>query len=125
MKHIYLLYVLCLLTITLIFTAQAQYIYSMAGSEDFGDGGPAIEATLDGPNDIYVDKAGHIYISDRWNGRIRRIDAETGIIETVAGNGTYVLTTMELLLWKQAYGPHRVWWSMMREIFLSSIPSRI
>lgn len=70
-----------------------------------GDGGPAIEATLDGPSDIYVDKAGNIYISDKWNGRIRRIDAETGIIETVVGNGTYVFSNddgapaLEASLW--------------------------
>ena len=43
MKQLFPLYVLCLLAITLISTAQAQYIYSMAGSEDFGDGEPAID----------------------------------------------------------------------------------
>ena len=43
MRNIYTLYVLCLLSITLISTAQAQYIYSIAGSEDFGDGGLAMD----------------------------------------------------------------------------------
>ena len=87
---------------------ETNLVETIAGTQTAsfsGDGGPAIEATLDGPNDIYVDKAGHIYISDRWNGRIRRIDAETGIIETVAGNGTYVFSNddgapaLEASLW--------------------------
>lgn len=71
---------------------ETNLVETIAGTQTAsfsGDGGPATEATLDGPNDIYVDKAGNIYISDEWNGRIRRIDAKTRIIETVAGNGTY------------------------------------
>ena len=51
-----------------------------------GDGGPAVEAPLADPNEVAVDSAGNLYIADRANSRIRRVDT-AGIITTVAGNG--------------------------------------
>ena len=52
-----------------------------------GDGGPAIEATLDQPHDLTQDKHGNLYFSDLGNQTFRRIDYETGIITRVAGSG--------------------------------------
>src|SRR3954447_24539356 len=52
-----------------------------------GDGGKASEARLNGPFDIAFDGAGNLYFSDTFNHRIRRVEAATGIITTVAGNG--------------------------------------
>jgi streptogramin lyase len=52
-----------------------------------GDGGPANKAKLDQPFDVAFDKAGNLYFSDTFNHRIRRVDAKTGVITTVAGNG--------------------------------------
>jgi trimeric autotransporter adhesin len=49
-----------------------------------GDNGPAIEAGLS-PGGLAVDHQGNLYIA---NGGVRRVDRETGIITTVAGNGT-------------------------------------
>jgi sugar lactone lactonase YvrE len=54
-----------------------------------GDGGPATAATLSGPQHLAVDGAGNLYISDNGNQRIRRVDAKTGIITTVAGSGPF------------------------------------
>ena len=51
-----------------------------------GDGGPAVEARLNHPNDLAMDRAGNLYIADYYNNRIRRVDAY-GIITTVAGVG--------------------------------------
>jgi sugar lactone lactonase YvrE len=52
-----------------------------------GDGGPAIAAELYQPNGIAVDAAGNIYVSENVNNCIRKINT-SGIITTVAGNGT-------------------------------------
>jgi len=52
-----------------------------------GDGGPAIAAQLDSPEQLVVDSVGNILISDMLNHRVRRIDAATGIITTIAGTG--------------------------------------
>ena len=52
-----------------------------------GDGGPAAQALLNGPFDLCFDRAGNLYFSDTFNNRIRRVDAATGVIATVAGNG--------------------------------------
>ena len=51
-----------------------------------GDGGPATQARLAGPQGVSVDGAGTLYIADSYNHRIRRVDATTGIITTVAGD---------------------------------------
>ena len=51
-----------------------------------GDGGPATLAQLH-PFDIALDRAGNLYVADRNNHRIRKIDA-AGVITTVAGTGT-------------------------------------
>jgi sugar lactone lactonase YvrE len=52
-----------------------------------GDGGPADQALLNFPTAVVVDRAGHLYIADTLNHRVRRVDAETGVITTVAGLG--------------------------------------
>ncbi len=57
------------------------------GQQSFsGDGIQATETSLWGPNDVFLNPAGDIYISDNFNGRIRKVDVETGLISTVAGN---------------------------------------
>jgi len=72
-------------------TLSSGIISSVTGSSDLefsGDGGPATAAALNDPGDVVVDKAGNIYIADSGNQRIRKIAAGSGIISTVAGNGT-------------------------------------
>jgi hypothetical protein len=53
-----------------------------------GDNGPATNATMNLPVGLCLDKAANIYITDYENNRIRKVDASTGIISTVAGIGT-------------------------------------
>jgi trimeric autotransporter adhesin len=53
-----------------------------------GDGGLAIDAVFDLPSSLASDSEGNIYVADYFNHRIRRIDAKTQIITTVAGNGS-------------------------------------
>ena len=59
------------------------------GTQGFGgDGGNALSASFHTPNDIAMDAGGNLYIADYWNHRIRRIDAASRNIDTVAGDGT-------------------------------------
>jgi sugar lactone lactonase YvrE len=53
-----------------------------------GDNGPATAASLHYPGAIALDRAGNLFIADASNNRIRRVDAKTGVIATVAGNGS-------------------------------------
>jgi sugar lactone lactonase YvrE len=53
-----------------------------------GDGGLATEANLNTPTGVYVDALGNIYVADSKNDVVRKVDATTQIINTVAGNGT-------------------------------------
>jgi len=65
-------------------------ITTVAGNGAFGfsgDGGQATSANLAFPSAVYVDSVGNVFIADRDNHRIRRVDA-SGVISTVAGNGT-------------------------------------
>lgn len=52
-----------------------------------GDGGPATQATFNQPYSLQVDSNGDVYVVDRLNYVIRKIDGATGIITTVAGTG--------------------------------------
>lgn len=53
-----------------------------------GDGGPAIAASLNEPYEVRFDGAGHIFFVERLSYTVRRVDAKTGVITTVAGNGS-------------------------------------
>jgi trimeric autotransporter adhesin len=53
-----------------------------------GDGGPATSAELNLPSGVSVDRRGNLFIADLRNNRIRRVDGVTGIVSTVAGDGT-------------------------------------
>ncbi|MBC8003276.1 MAG: hypothetical protein H7X97_11885 [Opitutaceae bacterium] len=52
-----------------------------------GDGGPAIDATFNQPHEIRFDQGGNLFIVDMLNSCIRRVDAKTKVITTVAGTG--------------------------------------
>ncbi|MGH7204932.1 MAG: SMP-30/gluconolactonase/LRE family protein [Nitrospiraceae bacterium] len=60
---------------------------SPTGGRFRGDGGPASSATLNFPSAVAVDERGNLYIADAMNHRVRKVDAVTGIICTVAGTG--------------------------------------
>ena len=52
-----------------------------------GDGGPAVAASLNMPHEIQFDSVGNIYIAERDNHVVRRVDAKTATISTLAGTG--------------------------------------
>ena len=63
---------------------------TIAGSGDkayAGDGGPALEASFSAPHEIRFDETGNLFVVERDAHVVRRIDAGTGIVSTVAGTG--------------------------------------
>lgn len=65
-------------------------ITTVAGNEISGfngDGKPATQASLSFPIGIFIDDSGNFLIADSANNRIRKVDAITGIISTIAGTG--------------------------------------
>ena len=78
-----------LLGCSLLFaTAAAAQLYTIetiaGGGDGVGDDGPAIRAKLTEPTGVAVDAAGNIYIADRHNHRVRKVDT-SGTISTFAG----------------------------------------
>jgi sugar lactone lactonase YvrE len=53
-----------------------------------GDSGPAVNAQLASPRGVAVDGPGNLWIADEANDRIRMVNSSTGIIATIAGDGT-------------------------------------
>ncbi|MDQ4107682.1 MAG: NHL repeat-containing protein, partial [Actinomycetota bacterium] len=69
-------------------TGTATIIAGTEGVTGFsGDGGPATKAQLSGPRGVTVDRAGNVYVADSGNRRVRMVDT-TGLISTIAGNGS-------------------------------------
>jgi hypothetical protein len=58
---------------------------TMVGQPDNGVGGPAVEATIIGPQRLTGDAAGNLYVA--FPNRVFKIDAESGIYSRVAGSG--------------------------------------
>jgi GT2 family glycosyltransferase len=75
--------------------AKTGLIHTVAGDgtpgevDDVGDGGPATSAHLNMPSDIAIAPNGDLYIADMHHNRVRKVDAKTQLISTVAGNGRW------------------------------------
>jgi len=70
--------------------AKTKQISTVAGTGKAGfsgDGGPARKASFRRPHSIALDGRGGLYIADIGNHRIRRVDLNTGIVQTIAGTG--------------------------------------
>lgn len=79
------LFVLLMIVITNY--VEAQIINTIAGNGLIGDFGSATAASFKDVWNVGVDASGNVYVADAGNNRIRKIDAITGIISTIAGNG--------------------------------------
>src|SRR4051794_27013878 len=74
-----------------VFLAVNAYLYAGNGqASSSGDGGPATEASLNGPFGVVMDENQNLYISEYAGGRVRKVDSATQTITTVAGNGSGV-----------------------------------
>jgi sugar lactone lactonase YvrE len=72
-------------------SAATNIISTVAGNPAavaLGDGRPATSARLNAPTGVAVDAAGNLYIADCGNNRVRYVDAVSGTITTIAGNGS-------------------------------------
>src|SRR4051794_41986159 len=76
------------LVVLLSATPTIQKAVGTGRAGDSGDGGPATEAELNQPFDVAFDGGGNLYLSDTANHRIRRVDGRSGVITTLAGDGT-------------------------------------
>jgi streptogramin lyase len=80
----------CLLLLLLGSDDSKLVVTTFAGTGKpgyFGDGGKAVEALLNQPFHCALDKKGNLYIAEAFNHCIRKVDASTGVITTVAGCG--------------------------------------
>ncbi len=80
---------LAALSFSLLASASSNDIHTFAGigsANYHGDNGPAVEAGMNLPAGLAVDAAGSVYVADRGNSVVRKVDAG-GIITTVAGTG--------------------------------------
>jgi len=64
-----------------------EHIAGTGKSGTAGEGGLAKTAELKGPKGIALDEAGNVWLADTESHKVRRIDAKTGVIETIAGTG--------------------------------------
>jgi len=76
--------------------AKTGLIHTVAGDgspgdgQNVGDGGPATSAHLNMPSDVALDtRNGDLYIADMHHNRVRKVEAKTHIITTVAGSGVW------------------------------------
>jgi sugar lactone lactonase YvrE len=104
--------------------AKTGIISTVAGTGKAGfggDGGPATAAQLNIPHSIALDRAGNLYIADIGNHRIRKVDAQTGVISTIAGNGQKQPPTPGPAAGKPMIGPRALFiegdtlWIALRE----------
>lgn len=65
----------------------SNFANAVGGADYSGDGQLAIKAYMRNPSAVAVDSKGNVYIADRGNNRIRKVDINTGIITTAAGTG--------------------------------------
>ncbi|MFN8041706.1 MAG: hypothetical protein U0Q07_20990 [Acidimicrobiales bacterium] len=82
------------------------------GLQPLGDGGPAIGAWLNVPESLAVDAADNLFIADRNDARLRRVDGATKVITTVGGKGVagvptdgWLATATPMLPWDVAVEP--------------------
>ncbi|MEI8020591.1 MAG: hypothetical protein WCH39_20480 [Schlesneria sp.] len=70
---------------------QTQVISTVAGTGRqagyAGDGGPATGALMNQPHELRFDHAGNYYISDMVSQAVRKVDAKTKVMSTIAGTG--------------------------------------
>ncbi len=82
---------------------------------------PATSAWLDDPGGLAVDDSGNVYIADTNDGRVRKVDAATGLIYTVAGGAYPGLEDDSVLATDAALPfPHDLAWGPEGDLYIAS-----
>jgi sugar lactone lactonase YvrE len=68
-------------------SGQVKVVAGIGKSGYAGDGGKALEALLNEPYEVRFDRAGNMFFVEMKNHLVRKVDAKTGLISTVAGTG--------------------------------------
>lgn len=84
-----------------------------------GDGIPATQASLKYAPGVYGDGDGSLYIADYGNNRVRKVDINTGIISTIAGNGIFGSSGDGGLAVNASLAPTRVFLDQSKNIFVT------
>lgn len=66
-------------------TGRLTHLAGQNAPGDAGDGGPALSAQFNGPHSLVVLPNDDVILGDTWNGRLRRINAKTGVLTTEPG----------------------------------------
>lgn len=85
-----------------------------------GDGGIGTAASLQFPTDVKVDPRGFLWIADYFNGRVRRLRLDTGVITTVAGSNTYNADNRPALQ-TGLYGPVAILIDSVGDLFIAEL----
>jgi hypothetical protein len=105
----------------------AGTITTFAGSGTLGfsgDGGQAIQAQLNAPAALAQDPAGNIYIGDTANNRVREVMTSTGLIRTLAGNGSEAYSTSDEGQPANnvgLYGPYALYFDQTGDLFIADM----
>jgi sugar lactone lactonase YvrE len=92
----------------LVRKVEGGLLRTVAGTGEHGyggDGGPAVKAQFQSPHSIALDRKGGLYVADIGNHRIRKVDLQTGLITTIAGNGEAALPAAGPAAGKPMLGP--------------------
>jgi sugar lactone lactonase YvrE len=68
-------------------TGAINVLAGVGGAGFSGDGGPSVQAALRSPMSVSLDAAGNLLLADAGNDRVRRVDAASHVITTIAGTG--------------------------------------
>ena len=88
LKSIFILFIVTIILPAVTYATTPVIVAGNGSTGYSGDDGPATSARLWSPWTIDVDSNGNLFIADTINHRIRRVDAITQVITTVAGNGS-------------------------------------
>jgi sugar lactone lactonase YvrE len=83
-------------------TVPFGHVDVVAGGGSFGDGGRAIDALFVGVGGVAADARSNVYVADSGGNRVRKIDARTGTVSTVAGTGLMFTAAASRLAVEQA-----------------------